>query len=274
MILRKKRYVMVSLRRYEVIISLMVLFFFILFFITLPLSDVQAESPAERLIKINKSLDQLDMSLAMLHKVRAYYENILESDYAIPIKGGGLVGITENELKILAMQQAIREFKKSETVFIYDNYRNNLRKLMNISNAAKNIARGSLPDIKKLIKTDQDKVFSLRKEKKGITTQKSDEININGTWDSNYFVDKKMVTYEIKQNGNSFSWNVNGPGIIETTKDGKIKGNQITIKYKRTSGPHQTGGRFVTVNGTVKTNNNSNKVKEIVWSNGVVWRKR
>jgi hypothetical protein len=103
-------------------------------------------------------------------------------------------------------------------------------------------------------------------------------VDLNGLWKTSYFVNNKsgkkvMVTYTITQTPgkNTFSWSVNGPGISETTKDGKITGKGIKIKYNRTAGPHQTGGKYVEVKGTVVTYQGNNRAKEIRWDNGVVW---
>jgi len=116
---------------------------------------------------------------------------------------------------------------------------------------------------KKIVDIETDKGFD-----------KGSFIKIHGTWNTNYFVKGKMVKYNIQQNFDSFSWSVSGPGIAETTKDGKLVGNEISIMYNRTAGPGQTGGKYILVKGTVVTEKGGNRAIRIIWGNGVIWTRQ
>jgi hypothetical protein len=97
-------------------------------------------------------------------------------------------------------------------------------------------------------------------------------VDLSGKWNTSFFVQNKMVTYTITQEDDDFSWQISGTGLAEVTRNGKIKGNRVSIEYKRTAGQGKTSG-YVPVSGTVSTEPGTNKAIKIVWQNGVVWTK-
>jgi hypothetical protein len=97
-------------------------------------------------------------------------------------------------------------------------------------------------------------------------------VDLSGKWNTSFFVQNKMVTYTITQEEDDFSWQISGTGLAEVTRNGKIKGNSVSIEYKRTAGQGKTSG-YVPVSGTVSTKPGTNKAIKIVWQNGVVWTK-
>lgn len=141
-------------------------------------------------------------------------------------------------------------------------------------------------DLKNEIEDSKREIYRLEMENYDLTKIiasndpiASEVIQIGGDWNSNYFVRDKagkdvMVTYTINQKKDkTFDWSVTGPGIVENTKNGKIEGKTISILYNRTAGPHQTGGQYRLVEGTVITDRDGNYAVQINWLNGAVWKR-
>lgn len=93
---------------------------------------------------------------------------------------------------------------------------------------------------------------------------------IAGPWNTTYVPNGTMARYQVQQNGNRFSWSVYHPDITEQVRNGVINGNQVSIEYNRTRGPHSTNGQWVRVTGNVILDSAGN-VTKIDWGNGVVW---
>jgi len=226
----------------------------------------------------------------MLREERNFYETLIDPDIwllkvpmlhvpiplAVP-RDQIIKAITINYYRDLISEN--KKFDKNELV-------KRIKYARDMSNAIKSELINEIAFLQSKIKKLEDENYKLANSKKTIQESKSKPIEtennniiqINGEWKSNFFVqdengNRVMVTYEITQEKDTFSWTVDGPGIMETTKDGKINGRKISIKYNRTKGPHQTGGQYLEVKGTVITDSGSNKAKRIDWSNKAVWNK-
>jgi len=82
-------------------------------------------------------------------------------------------------------------------------------------------------------------------------------LSLEGIWNSSI-----GFQYHIKQNGNTFTWNVTTP--ISEQGAGTISGNNINASWSGANGSGSASGK-------ITGNDSSNRAKRIEWNNGVVF---
>lgn len=209
----------------------------------------------------------------------------------VPQNGGGqFIAIDKNTARDVTYISYLRELRKYDKPFLQKELASRIRQMLKQSELFKKGVRSYINDLDEMAayadrqkvvlenelgrKQIEDKKEQTIHQKLGNDYVKGKPIQIHGTWNTNYYVNKKMVIYNIVQDSDSFRWTVSGGGIVEETKGGKLKGKKISILYKRTAGPYTTNNKFVLVTGTVVTEKGGYRAVRINWSNKVTWTRK